>query len=325
MNALYPIILRALKNSLEKKSCKSARYGQPSDISDFIEMMGSDGRLAFFDYVASVGELVKECSLYDDNEIKDSVVIFISLLTDGMICPDENDIDLSWRMLDIQQALKSRDEDKFRACIEECIFYQSVGAKLCVTEYTSYISSPSPETQRGYLTSREEKLTQLRNTAKASSNELVNVTLRFWDSACIDVIKVPIRGGLVCDNNSSGISIAEKTYYRKSENPDKSKVDDKKNISKENAPAIKPEFTFKSGEYTITKEPDGTYHVNTSIKFVVNYPKIVHVVRCQLNTKSSPPVVNCHTEVIPNKPMRLPVVFSKAPPHKSHRLENVNE
>lgn len=80
MNALYPIILRALKNSLEKKSCKSARYGQPSDISDFIEMMGSDGRLAFFDYVASVGELVKECSLYDDNEIKDSVVIFISLL-----------------------------------------------------------------------------------------------------------------------------------------------------------------------------------------------------------------------------------------------------
>ena len=144
-------------------------------------MMGSDGRLAFFDYVASVGELVKECSLYDDNEIKDSVVIFISLLTDEMICPDENDIDLSWRMLDIQQALKSRDEDKFRACIEECIFYQSVGAKLCVTEYTSYISSPSPETQRGYLTSREEKLTQLRNTAKASSNELVNVTLRFWD------------------------------------------------------------------------------------------------------------------------------------------------
>ena len=311
MNALYPIILRALKNSLEKKSCKSARYRQPSDVSDFIEMMGSDGHLAFYGYVASVGELIKECSLYDeDSEIKDSIVIFISLLSDEMVCPNENDVDFGWRMLDIRQSLKARDEDRFRACIEECIFYQSVGAKLCANEYTSYISSPSPETQRGYLTSREEKLTQLRNTVKASSNELVNVTLRFWDSACIDVIKVPIRGGLACDNNSSGISIAGKTSYRKSENPDKSKVDDKKNISKENAPAIKPEFTFKSGEYTITKEPDDTYHVNTSIKFVVDYPEIVHIVRCQLNSKVSPPVVNCHTEVKPNKPMRLSVVFS---------------
>ena len=170
MNALYPIILRALKNSLEKKSCKSARYGQPSDVSDFIEMMGSDGHLAFCGYVASVGELIKECSLYDeDSEIKDSIVIFISLLTDEMICPNENDVDLGRRMLDIRQALKAKDDDKFRACLEECIFYQSVGTKLCTNEYTSYISSPSPETQRGYLTSREEKLTQLRNTAKAKS------------------------------------------------------------------------------------------------------------------------------------------------------------
>lgn len=42
----------------------------------------------------------------------------------------------------------------------------------------------------------------------------------------------------------------------------------------------------------------------------MDYPEIVHIVRCQLNSKVSPPVVNCHTEVKPNKPMRLSVVFS---------------
>ncbi len=142
------IILSVLEYEINNKSCKNNLTGDPSTLENFLAFNCNAGD-TYNKYLADIDELMNECAAITDNKefarTREAVSVFVNILLDGIAETSENSCEMKWRAMMISDYAHRGNNNRFRAEIEQLIFRELVGVRLCKKEYTRYASGECSE------------------------------------------------------------------------------------------------------------------------------------------------------------------------------------